>query len=55
MNKTQSKNIFWFVIVLAAACAIPLAVPNDYIQQIVNMIGIYIILGFHSARQHFSE
>ena len=36
---------FWLVIVLAAACAIPLAVPNDYIQQIVNMIGIYIILG----------
>ena len=41
----KTSSLIGVLIALAVVCVIPLLVPNDYIQQIVNMIGIYIILG----------
>lgn len=43
--KINSKKMIMFAILAVIVIAVPLAVPNMYIQQIVNMIGIYIILG----------
>lgn len=42
---SKTAGIIKIIVVLAIVCIVPLLVPNDYIQQIVNMIGIYIILG----------
>ena len=41
----KASDLIKIIVVLAIVCVVPLLVPNDYIQQIVNMIGIYIILG----------
>ena len=43
-NKKASAMIKWAVIAVAVLI-VPMLTPNSYIQQIVNMIGIYIILG----------
>lgn len=43
--KSKSASIVKIIIVAAIVIAIPFLTPNSYIQQIVNMIGIYIILG----------
>mgnify|MGYP001625440189 CR=1 FL=1 len=47
MSKTKSMALSWAKIALTAAVLVivPLLSPNDYIQQIINMIGIYVILG----------
>lgn len=47
MKKSNSKGTKIIVILVAAAIllVLPFLLPNDYITQIVNMIGIYIILG----------
>lgn len=47
MQKTNSKSrqIVTLIVAAAVLLIIPFLLPNAYITQIVNMIGIYIILG----------
>lgn len=46
MTKTNTGLRLVKLVVLAVVLlAIPLVTPNMYIMQILNMIGIYIILG----------
>lgn len=47
MEKTASKKSKWLKIVITASILVivPYFTPNMYIMQIINMIGIYIILG----------
>lgn len=47
MEKTASKKSKWLKILITAAIlvVVPYFTPNMYIMQIINMIGIYIILG----------
>ncbi len=45
VSARKSSSLVGIVLVLIIVCIVPVLVPNDYIQQIVNMIGIYIILG----------
>lgn len=47
MEKTASKKSKWMKILITAAIlvVVPYFTPNMYIMQIINMIGIYIILG----------
>lgn len=44
-NKSKAGSLVKTIIIAAIVIAIPFLTPNSYIQQIVNMIGIYIILG----------
>lgn len=46
MGKSSNKSN-WLKIIIAAAIiiVIPFLTPNNYIMQIINLIGIYIILG----------
>lgn len=45
MKNTTSKKLIWTAAAAVIVLGLPLLIPNMYIQQIVNMIGIYIILG----------
>lgn len=45
MDKKKNGNLVKIGIVAAILIIIPILTPNMYIMQIVNMIGIYIILG----------
>lgn len=46
MTKTNKKSSLLKVLIIAAILiALPIVTPNMYIMQIINMIGIYIILG----------
>ena len=46
MTKTKKSTALLKVLVIAAILILlPIATPNMYIMQIINMIGIYIILG----------
>ena len=46
MTKTKKSAALLKVLVIAAILILlPIATPNMYIMQIINMIGIYIILG----------
>ncbi len=44
-NKKQTSSIVKWAVLAVVVLIVPFLVPNSYIQQIVNMIGIYIILG----------
>ena len=41
----KKGNLVKFIIALVIIILIPIATPNMYIMQIINLIGIYIILG----------
>ncbi len=47
MKKTSSKisGIAKILVIAAVLIIVPILSPNNYIQQIINLIGIYIILG----------
>jgi branched-chain amino acid transport system permease protein len=45
MEKQKSKALIKLLVVAVIVILIPVVTPNMYIQQIINMIGIYIILG----------
>ena len=46
MTKTKKSAALLKVLVIAAILILlPIVTPNMYIMQIINMIGIYIILG----------
>lgn len=45
MAKTKNNQLITIIVVAALIILIPLLTPNMYIMQIINMIGIYIILG----------
>lgn len=45
MAKTKSNQLLKILIIAAIIILIPILTPNMYIMQIINMIGIYIILG----------
>lgn len=44
-NNDKTAKIIFSLAVAAVLLLLPSLLPNDYITQIVNMIGIYIILG----------
>ncbi|MBQ6384561.1 MAG: branched-chain amino acid ABC transporter permease [Lachnospiraceae bacterium] len=41
----NNKNLLKYLIVAAIVIIVPLITPNMYIMQIINLIGIYMILG----------
>lgn len=45
MAKTKSNQLVKIVVIAAILILIPILTPNMYIMQVINMIGIYIILG----------
>lgn len=51
MNNLQNKNngkrnlLIKIFVIAAILTVVPFLSPNDYIMQIINMIGIYVILG----------
>lgn len=46
MTKTKKSAALLKILVIAAILILlPIVTPNMYIMQIINMIGIYIILG----------
>ncbi len=44
-KKNLTANLLKLLISVAVIVIVPFVTPNAYIQQIVNMIGIYVILG----------
>ena len=44
-KNNKVKGLIRILVVVAILILIPLLCPNNYIQNIINMIGIYIILG----------
>ena len=45
MARTKNDRLIKIAVIAAILILIPLLTPNMYIMQIINMIGIYIILG----------
>ena len=46
MTRTKKSTALLKILVIAAILILlPIVTPNMYIMQIINMIGIYIILG----------
>ena len=45
MNNTKKTSYLAAAAAAVIVIAIPFLTPNNYIMQIINMIGIYIILG----------
>lgn len=45
MNNTKKTSYLAAAVAAVIVIAIPFLTPNNYIMQIINMIGIYIILG----------
>ncbi len=44
-GKSKTANLIKIIVAAVIVLAIPFITPNNYIQNIINMIGIYIILG----------
>lgn len=44
-TKSNSSNLIKIIVIAAIIIIIPILTPNMYIMQIINMIGIYMILG----------
>ena len=44
-DKNKKTSLIKILIIAAIIVVIPILTPNMYIMQIINMIGIYIILG----------
>ena len=45
MKQPNKKKLTVYLIIAAIVLIIPLLTPNMYIMQIINLIGIYMILG----------
>ena len=44
-NNSKAKLLIRILVITALLVIVPFLAPNDYILQIINMIGIYVILG----------